>query len=85
MNRDERLAADFHGTGLSLGPHPMAYHLPDLPKAVKCATHLKGLANEYRVQVAGAVIVRQRPGAAKGFIFLTRIGVWNLCNAAHSR
>jgi error-prone DNA polymerase len=71
MSLQERLAADFHGTGLSLGPHPMAYYRPQLPRSVKRAIDLKQLPHGSRVRVAGSVIVRQRPGTAKGFIFLS--------------
>ena len=71
MSLEERLAADFHGTGLSLGPHPMAYCRPQLPRSVKRAIDLKQLPHGSRVRVAGSVIVRQRPGTAKGFIFLS--------------
>ena len=71
MTLEERVAADFQGTGLSLGPHPMAYRRSQLPRTVKRAIDLISLPNGKAVQVAGCVIVRQRPGTAKGFIFLS--------------
>ena len=71
MNLGERVAADYHGIGLSLGPHPMAYCRSQLSRSVKRAIELKDLSNGMKIQVAGAVIVRQRPGTAKGFIFLS--------------
>jgi error-prone DNA polymerase len=72
MNREERLNADYRGTGLSVGLHPMAYHRPALNRqGISPASHLASLPDGKLVRVAGAVIVRQRPGTAKGFVFLS--------------
>jgi error-prone DNA polymerase len=72
MTADERLAADFAGTGVTLGPHPMALRRPALARAgVVRAADLRGRPDGIRVCVAGSVIVRQRPGTAKGFVFLS--------------
>ena len=72
MTTDERLAADFAGTGVTLGPHPMALRRPALARAgVVRAADLRGRPDGIRVCVAGSVIVRQRPGTAKGFVFLS--------------
>ncbi|MDP2627341.1 MAG: error-prone DNA polymerase, partial [Candidatus Rokubacteria bacterium] len=71
MTPRERLVADYMGTGLTLGPHPMQFHrrrLSDL--GVARATDLPGLSSDRPVRVAGVVVVRQRPGTAKGFVFL---------------
>ena len=70
MTAPERLAADGAGSGLTLGPHPMAYLRRRAPAARKAAA-LRGLPHGARVEVAGAVICRQRPGTAKGFLFLS--------------
>ncbi|CAB4244130.1 Error-prone DNA polymerase [Methylacidimicrobium sp. AP8] len=70
MTPPERLQADYAGTGITLGPHPMTYLRPRTPAARKAAD-LRGLPHGMRVQVAGAVICRQRPGTAKGFLFLS--------------
>ena len=68
----ERMAADFAGTGLTIGPHPMAFHRPALAlKGVLRAVDLPRQHPGRRVRVAGCVITRQRPGTAKGFVFLT--------------
>ena len=72
MTTDERLAADYAGTGITTGPHPMAYHRA----ALRCEGFLSaaGLAahrGNGRARVAGRVISRQRPGTAKGFVFLS--------------
>ena len=72
MTPDERLIADFHGTGLTVGPHPMAYRRDALRRAhVLSAKELTQVANGSYVRTAGCVIARQRPGTAKGFVFLS--------------
>jgi len=72
MNDEERLAADFHGTGLTTGHHPMKQHRAYLNRqGVSPASRLAALRDGSSVRVAGAVIVRQRPGTAKGFVFLS--------------
>jgi len=72
MNDEERLLADFRGTGLTVGHHPMTHHRAELNrKAVSPAARLAALSDGSFVRVAGAVIVRQRPGTAKGFVFLS--------------
>jgi error-prone DNA polymerase len=72
MTPKERLFADFHGTGLTVGPHPLAQYRAQLAQqGVLPASHLRELADGKLVSVAGAVIVRQRPGTAKGFVFLS--------------
>jgi len=72
MNDEERLLADFRGTGLTVGHHPMARHRQYLNNGkVTPAARLASLPNGALVRVTGAVIVRQRPGTAKGFVFLS--------------
>jgi error-prone DNA polymerase len=72
MTRPERMAADFRGTGLTIGRHPVAYHRPELIKLGACrAIDMQQMRDGSVVKVAGWVIVRQRPGTAKGFVFLT--------------
>jgi len=72
MTLPERMDADFRGTGLTIGKHPVAYHRAELKKldALR-AIDIRKLRNGSFVRVAGWVIVRQRPGTAKGFMFLT--------------
>ena len=82
MTHEERLVADFHGTGLTVGPHPMAYRRADLKRArVVSAEDLKHLAHGRRVRTAGCVIARQRPGTAKGFVFLSLEDETGISNA----
>jgi len=72
MSVPERLDADFRGTGLTIGKHPVAYHREELNKlAALRAIDIRKLRDGSFVRVAGWVIVRQRPGTAKGFMFLT--------------
>jgi error-prone DNA polymerase len=72
MNSKERIFADFRGTGLTVGPHPLAHHRAELNAlGVSPAGVLKHLPDGKAVKVVGAVIVRQRPGTAKGFVFLS--------------
>src|SRR5215467_6397675 len=72
MTSEERLVADFHGTGMTVGPHPMAYYRDEMNEmGVVRASDLGTMRNGDYVRVAGAVICRQRPGTAKGFVFLS--------------
>jgi error-prone DNA polymerase len=72
MTIHERIFADYAGTGLTSGPHPMAYHRTELRNGgVLSASNLLTANNHRTVCVAGCVIARQRPGTAKGFVFLS--------------
>ena len=72
MTRPERMDADFRGTGLTIGRHPVAYHRAELDKLGACrAIDMQQMRDGSLISVAGWVIVRQRPGTAKGFVFLT--------------
>jgi error-prone DNA polymerase len=72
MTPPERLMADYAGTSLTIGPHPMSMRRAELAlRGVLRASDLPRGRHGRRVRVAGAVITRQRPGTAKGFVFLT--------------
>ena len=72
MDDHERLRADYAGMGLTIGPHPMSLRRDDLAlRGVLRAVDLPQARDGRRVRVAGMVITRQRPGTAKGFVFLT--------------
>ncbi len=72
MEVEERLVADFHGTGLTTEPHPMAYRREQLRQlGIVSASELRKLPHNKFAVAAGCVITRQRPGTAKGLIFLT--------------
>jgi error-prone DNA polymerase len=82
MTPEERLVADFHGTGLTVGPHPMAYRREELRRArVLSAKELAQAQHGRRVRTAGCVIARQRPGTAKGFVFLSLEDETGISNA----
>jgi error-prone DNA polymerase len=82
MNHDERLVADFHGTGLTVGPHPMAYRREWLnAMGIRRASELRDLPSGKRLRIGGCVIVRQRPGTAKGFVFLSLEDETGVANA----
>jgi error-prone DNA polymerase len=72
MTEAERLVADYAGTGLTVGRHPMALRRDELAtRGVMRAIDLRTARQGRRIRVAGMVITRQRPGTAKGFVFLT--------------
>jgi len=72
MTDQERLVADYAGTGLTTDKHPMAYRRAELRRQrVLTAEELRTRGDGEYVRTAGCVIARQRPGTAKGFIFLS--------------
>lgn len=72
MDIEERLVSDYHATGMTTGPHPMFYRRAQMRvQNIKSAAELRTMKNGQKATVAGAVITRQRPGTAKGLIFLT--------------
>jgi len=72
MGVSERLIADYSGTGLTVGPHPLTFRRHELSmRGVLPAIELPKARAGRRVRTAGMVITRQRPGTAKGFVFLT--------------
>jgi error-prone DNA polymerase len=82
MTVDERLVADFQGTGVTVGPHPMAYHRAALSRmGIVCSSHLQNLEDGRKTRIAGCVIARQRPGTAKGFVFLSLEDETGISNA----
>jgi error-prone DNA polymerase len=82
MTIEERLVADFSGTGVTVGKHPMAFHRPALKQmGVIEACDLSRLADGQTARIAGSVIARQRPGTAKGFVFLSIEDETGIANA----
>lgn len=72
MKTEERLVADYAGTGLTVGKHPMHYRRAELRRQqILSAAELRACRDGEFVRTAGCVIARQRPGTAKGFIFLS--------------
>ncbi|HZW92016.1 MAG TPA: error-prone DNA polymerase [Candidatus Eremiobacteraceae bacterium] len=82
MNHEERLVADFHGTGLTVGPHPMAYRREWLnAMGIRRAIELRDIPSGKRLRIGGCVITRQRPGTAKGFVFVSLEDETGVANA----
>ena len=82
MTVDERLMADYFGTGLTVGRHPMHFQRERMNAlGVVPAKDLAGKRNGAIVRVAGCVIVRQRPGTANGVVFVSvedETGIFNV-------
>jgi len=66
----EQMAADYDALGLSPRYHPLGLLRPSLPRTIVPIVELATLPDGLRVQVAGLVVCRQRPGTAKGITFL---------------
>ncbi|MGC2195313.1 MAG: error-prone DNA polymerase [Terriglobales bacterium] len=82
MTHEERLVADFHGTGLTIGPHPMAYRRAEMKAlGIHPAASLKSIPSGRRLRIGGCVIARQRPGTARGFVFLSLEDETGIANA----
>jgi error-prone DNA polymerase len=72
MTIEERLVADYAGTGLTVDKHPMHYRRAELrAQGILSSEDLRHCRNGVFVRAAGCVIARQRPGTAKGFIFIS--------------
>ncbi len=82
MTNEERLMADYRATGLTVGPHPMHYRRAEMKRlGIYCASDLPHLPNGRRLRIAGYVIVRQRPGTAKGMMFMSLEDETGIANA----
>jgi error-prone DNA polymerase len=72
MNTEERLVAGYAGTGLTLDKHPMYYRRSELHRqGIQSAQELLNSRDGKFIRTAGCVIARQRPGTAKGYIFIS--------------
>jgi error-prone DNA polymerase len=70
MTMPERVQADYATMSLTTGPHPMKLLRAQLPNVWR-ASDLVSARHGTTVQIAGNVICRQRPGTAKGFVFVS--------------
>jgi error-prone DNA polymerase len=80
MTYPERIQADFAGMNLTTGRHPMAFLRGQLPGVWRAADLAKA-ENGVAVRIAGKVICRQRPGTAKGFVFVSLEDETGISNA----
>jgi len=76
----ERVHADYETMNLTTGPHPMKLLRENLPNVWR-ATDLVHARHGATVQIAGNVICRQRPGTAKGFVFVSLEDETGVANA----
>jgi error-prone DNA polymerase len=82
MSREEETSADYRATQMTTGPHLMEHWRARLnAQGILTAAELARRPDGERVATAGAVIVRQRPGTAKGFVFLTLEDETGMCQA----
>ncbi len=70
MTLPERVRADYETMNLTTGPHPMKLLRGSLPNIWR-ASDLAQARHGATVRIAGNVICRQRPGTAKGFVFIS--------------
>ena len=67
----ESMIGDYATTGLTLGPHPMQLLRPSLPSRARSRSATsQRLPHDTPVRLGGLVVARQRPGTAKGIVFL---------------
>ncbi len=72
MTSGQRTYADFNNSGLTIGKHPMAHYREQMREmGILDAVTAKAQRNGMVLTVAGCVITRQRPGTAKGFVFMS--------------
>ena len=82
MTPEENTSADYETASLTAGPHLLTHWRQELSRrGILSTAQLLDLPDGQRVRTAGAVIVRQRPGTAKGFVFLTLEDETGLCQA----
>jgi error-prone DNA polymerase len=82
MTLNERVNADLHGTGVTVGRHPMSHVRKEMDRiGALSAINLKETRNGTPVRIAGCVICRQRPGTAKGFFFVSLEDETGIANA----
>jgi error-prone DNA polymerase len=82
MTLFEQTAADFRVSTITTGPHPMSYLRAELERrGIVPAAELPGRPDGHRLKTAGSVVVRQRPGTARGLLFLTLEDETGMCQA----
>jgi error-prone DNA polymerase len=81
MEPIERLTSDFETMRLTVGPHPVGYLRSMLPNDIWSSIDLPQASNGSRIRIGGQVICRQRPGTAKGFVFISLEDETGISNA----
>ncbi len=66
----EQMAGDYAVMGLSPRYHPLGLLRPRLPRSIRSTSEIRTIPDGARIQVAGLIVCRQRPGTAKGITFL---------------
>ncbi len=66
----ERIVADYSSTGVTLEEHPIEILRPELGEDMTTTAELARLPDRSRVRIPGMVVARQRPGTAKGIVFM---------------
>ena len=80
MSEWDRMAADYAVLGLSPNHHPMTFLRSRLHEGVVPSHMLGSLPDGTPLEMAGLVVCRQRPGTAKGFVFLVLEDEFGLTN-----
>jgi len=82
MRLPTHVAEDYRTTGLSLKAHPCRFFRPQLERLGAVPTErLRALKDGARVTIGGLVLIRQRPGTAKGVVFATLEDETGVANA----
>lgn len=80
VNEWERMSADYLITGMSPRMHPMQLMRARLHEGIVPTRMVETLDNDSVIEVAGLVVCRQRPGTAKGFVFMVIEDEYGLVN-----
>ena len=80
MTPREVAEADYAISGLSARYHWLQFFRPQLTEDVVSSLHLERLPDGMRLRLAGLVVCRQKPGTARGFMFVTLEDEWGLSN-----
>ena len=80
MTMPERVKADYDRMNLTTGPHPMKLLRKQLPEVWRASDLVKA-RHGATLEIAGNVICRQRPGTAKGFVFISLEDETGVANA----
>jgi error-prone DNA polymerase len=80
MSEWDRMRADYLTIGMSPRKHPMEFARPRLHEGVVTTVMAESLEDGREIEVAGLVVCRQRPGTAKGFVFMVLEDEYGLLN-----